>query len=189
MKTEKEKMLAGEFYRPYTVSDSELTKERNKVQKLIRKLNNLCEDQIDLKNEVLEKILEKPINNLSVWTPFYCTYGYNISIGKNVFFNYNCTLLDTNQINIGDTVLIGPGVHIYTSTHPLNWQERSSGLQASKPVNIGSNVWIGGNVTICPGVNIGDRVVIGAGSVVTESISADIFAAGNPCRAKKSLIM
>lgn len=114
--------------------------------------------------------------------PFFCDYGFNIHLGDSVFFNFNCVVLDTARIEIGNFVLFGPNVQIYAPVHPLNAEERRTWLEASKPVTIESDVWIGGSAIICPGVTIGGRAVIGAGSVVTRDIPSNVFAAGNPCR-------
>ena len=117
-----------------------------------------------------------------VHAPFYCDYGTNIHLGKRVFFNFNCTVLDVTPVTIGDRTMIGPNVQLYTATHPLEAEPRASGTEFGKPITLGEDVWIGGNVTICPGITIGDRSVIGAGSVVTKDIPNDVFAAGNPCK-------
>jgi maltose O-acetyltransferase len=103
-------------------------------------------------------------------------------LGDNVYFNFNCIILDVMQVTIGNRTLIGPNVQIYSATHPMDYKIRASGLESGKAVSIGEDVWIGGSVIICPGVTIGDRTVIGAGSVVTRNIPSDVFAAGNPCR-------
>lgn len=110
-----------------------------------------------------------------------------VIVGDKVYFNFNCIVLDVMQVIIGSNVLFGPAVQIYTVTHPMDYKERSSGLEFAKPITIGSDVWIGGGTIICPGVTIGDRCVIGAGSVVTRDVAADTFAAGNPCRPIKPL--
>lgn len=124
---------------------------------------------------------------LWVQPPFYCDYGTNIIAGDNVFFNFNCVVLDVNQVKIGSRTLFGPNVQIYTATHPINYKERATGLEFAKPITIGEDVWIGGSVIICPGVTIGHRTVIGAGSVVTKDIPSDVFAAGNPCKVIREL--
>src|SRR5690242_15848952 len=119
--------------------------------------------------------------------PFFCDYGTNIELGERVFFNFNCVVLDVMAVRIGDFTLFGPAVQIYTALHPVNAGERRSGLELAKAVTIGSDVWVGGGAIICPGVTIGDRGVIGAGSVVTRDVPADSFAAGNPCRVIRKL--
>ena len=108
-------------------------------------------------------------------------------VGNKVYFNFNCIILDVMKVEIGDNVLVGPSVQIYTAMHPMNWKERAEGLEFAKPVTIGSDVWICGGAVVCPGVSIGQRSVIGAGSVVTKDIPAGVFAAGNPCRIIKQL--
>jgi maltose O-acetyltransferase len=125
-----------------------------------------------------------PDSGKDLWLqpPFYCDYGYNIKLGDQVFFNFSCVLLDVAPIKIGDRTKIGPNVQIYTATHPINYKERASGLEYGKAISIGEDVWLGGSVVICPGVSIGERTIIGAGSVVTKDIPSDVFAAGNPCK-------
>ncbi|MEO7317853.1 MAG: sugar O-acetyltransferase, partial [Chthoniobacteraceae bacterium] len=125
-----------------------------------------------------------------VWIqpPFFCDYGSNISLGRKVFFNFNCVVLDVMQVTIGDNVLFGPSVQIYTATHPMDAAVRRQWLESARPVTIGSDVWVGGGAIICPGVTIGSRAVIGAGSVVTRDIPDDVFAAGNPCRVIRRLV-
>ena len=127
-------------------------------------------------------------SELSLQPPFYCDYGTNIKIGDKVYFNFNCVVLDVAQVTIGSRTMFGPNVQIYTATHPMNYKERTSGVEYAKPIIIGADVWIGGSAVICPGVEIGDRTVIGAGSVVTKNIPADVFAAGNPCKVIRSLV-
>ena len=120
-------------------------------------------------------------------TALFLDYGTNIVLGTKVFFNFNCVVLDVMQVTIGSNVLFGPSVQIYTATHPISAVERRKWLESAKPITIGSDVWVGGGVIICPGVTIGDRAVIGAGSVVTRDIPSDVFAAGNPARVIRPL--
>ena len=112
---------------------------------------------------------------------------HNIIIGEKVFFNFNCVVLDVMQVKIGNRTIFGPNVQIYTATHPINYKERATGLELGKAISIGEDVWVGGSAVICPGVSIGDRTIIGAGSVVTKDIPSDIFAAGNPCKIIRKL--
>jgi maltose O-acetyltransferase len=184
MKTEKEKMLAGELY---NALDEQLSTERLKARLLIKALNDSREDEQEERNRILQELIPDAGEGLWLQPPFYCDYGYNIKVGSKVFFNFNCVILDVTQVTIGDRTLFGPNVQIYTATHPLNHLERASGLEFAKPITIGEDVWVGGSVVICPGVTIGDRSVIGAGSVVTRDIPADVFAAGNPCRVIRNL--
>jgi maltose O-acetyltransferase len=185
MKTEKEKMLAGELYDPL---DQRLTEERLQTRLLIKELNDTREDQTEERARVLKKLIPNAGADLWLQPPFYCDYGYNIEAGDKVFFNFNCVVLDVTLVTIGSRTLFGPNVQIYTATHPLNHQERAAGLEYAKPIAIGEDVWVGGSAIICPGISIGDRSVIGAGSVVTKDIPADVFAAGNPCKVIRSLI-
>ena len=183
MGTEKEKMLAGELYDPL---DPQLVQERTRCRDLCKLFNDSREDQQEERKRILAELFGRPTD---VWIqpPFFCDYGRNISLGEKVFFNFNCVVLDVMQVTIGDSVLFGPSVQIYTATHPLSAAERRAGLELAQPVTIGSDVWVGGGAIICPGVAIGDRSVIGAGSVVTRPIPQDVFAAGNPCRIVRPL--
>ncbi|MBP3284244.1 MAG: sugar O-acetyltransferase [Clostridia bacterium] len=117
---------------------------------------------------------------------FYCDYGFNIEIGENFYSNHNLVILDANKVKIGDYVQIGPNCGIYTSGHPLDSETRMK-LEFAKPITIGNHVWLGGNVCVMPGVTIGDNTVIGAGSVVTKDIPANVVAVGNPCRVIKKI--
>lgn len=177
-------MLAGELYDPL---DAQLTAERLNARLLIKELNDSREDQAVLRGELLKQLLPAAGDQLWLQPPFYCDYGYNIYAGDSVFFNFNCVVLDVAPVTIGSRTLFGPNVQLYTATHPINHEERASGLEYAKPIHIGEDVWIGGSAVICPGVTIGDRSVIGAGSVVTRDIPADVFAAGNPCRVIRPL--
>jgi len=177
-------MLAGELYDPL---DQQLTKERLQTRLLIKELNDTREDQTEERARVLKKLIPNAGADLWLQPPFYCDYGYNIAAGEKVFFNFNCEVLDVTRVTIGSRTLFGPNVQIYTATHPLNHQERAAGLEYAKPIVIGEDVWVGGSAIICPGVSIGDRSVVGAGSVVTKDIPADVFAAGNPCKVIRSL--
>ncbi len=171
-------MLAGELY---NAADPQLIAERKKARELIKQLNESAPGNFSLRTWLLDELLGKAGKNLVIEPPFFCDYGENISLGDNVFLNVNCVILDVMPVSIGDNTLLGPNVQIYTATHPMNWQEREAGLESGREIKIGANVWLGGSVVICPGITIGDRSVIGAGSVVTKDIPADVFAAGNPC--------
>lgn len=185
MTTEKEKMCAGEMYDP---ADPQLTQDRTDARLLIKALNESREDQPDERRRLLRSLIPQGGADLAIQPPFYCDYGSNITTGARVFMNFNCIILDVMEVRIGSRTMFGPNVQIYTATHPLDPVERSSGREFAKPVTIGEDVWIGGSAVICPGVTIGDRAVIGAGSVVTKDIPADVFAAGNPCRVIRSII-
>jgi maltose O-acetyltransferase len=178
MRTEKQKMLAGELYDPL---DAELSRERERCRLLLKRINDTREDQGQERTELLNELFGA---KTGVWIqpPFFCDYGTNIRLGSKVFFNFNCVVLDVMAVTIGDNVLFGPSVQIYTATHPMDADTRRKWLEFAKPITIGSDVWVGGGAIILPGVTIGSRTVIGAGSVVTRDIPDDVFAAGNPCR-------
>ena len=175
--TEKEKMLGGELYNP---ADPELAAERLRARKITKAFNE-CDPADVREKDILLRQLINAKGSFLIESSFQCDYGYNIHIGKNFFANFNCVFLDVMPITIGNNVMLGPGVHIYTATHPTNPQERLTFLESAKPVTIGNNVWIGGGAIICPDVTIGDNCTIGAGSVVTKNIPANSIAVGNPC--------
>lgn len=177
-------MLSGELY---NALDEELSDERLHARLLLKALNDSREDEVQKRKAILDDLLPNAEKDLWIQPPFYCDYGTNMYIGEKVFFNFNCVVLDVMPVTIGSRTLFGPNVQVYTATHPLNFKERASGLEYAKPVNIGEDVWIGGSAVICPGISIGDRTVIGAGSVVTKDIPSDVFAAGNPCRVVRGL--
>ena len=172
-------MLEGELYNAF---DPELSAERIRARLLIKQLNESPEDQPDTRKNILQALIPHSGQSLWIQPPFYCDYGSNIYTGENVFFNFNCVILDVMAVTIGNRTMFGPNVQIYTATHPVDWKERSTGLEFAKRIVIGSDVWVGGSAVICPGVVIGDHSIIGAGSVVTRDIPADVIAAGNPCR-------
>jgi maltose O-acetyltransferase len=184
MKTEKEKMLSGELYDPL---DKQLSDERMQTRLLIKELNDTREDQTEERTQILKKLIPHAGTGLWLQPPFYCDYGSNMVVGEKVFFNFNCVVLDVMQVTIGSRTLFGPNVQIYTATHPTDHKERASGVEFAKPITIGEDVWVGGSAIICPGVRIGDRTIIGAGSVVTRDIPSDTFAAGNPCKVIRTL--
>jgi maltose O-acetyltransferase len=175
---EKEKMLAGELYDPL---DRQLSAERRRARDLCQALNETRDSEEAERKRILNELFGYETD---VWLqpPFYCDYGTNIILGEKVFFNFNCVVLDVMEVRIGSYVLFGPAVQIYSATHPLDAAKRRTGLECAKAVEIGSDVWVGGGAIICPGVKIGSRTVIGAGSVVTRDLPDDVFAAGNPCR-------
>lgn len=188
--SELEKMLAGE---QYDCADTELVNLGNKGKQLIQTFNQLGYAEEKKQLDILKELLGSYGDNSHISAPFYADYGQFIHFGKNCAVNMNCLFLDCNYIRVGDNTLIGPGVHIYTVTHPIRAENRFSKkepptlLAQSAPVTIGSNVWIGGNVTIMPGVTIGDHTVVGSGSVVTKSLPEGVIALGNPCKIIKEL--
>lgn len=182
MKTEKEKMMAGE---PYDAHGPELIALRTKIKQVLHRLN-VTEYYTDNFKSVMHELCPNSDKDIHLEPPFYCDYGENIIAGKGVFINFGAVILDGAKVTIGRGTLIAPGVHIYTAKHPLNVKERRV-WEDCAPVSIGEECWIGGHVTICPGVTIGDRAVIGAGAVVTRDIPADTLAVGNPARVVKQL--
>jgi maltose O-acetyltransferase len=181
MRSEKSKMLAGE---PYDAMDPELREDRDRAHSLCRDLNwAKAEDE----RQAIVRDLIGPSLRLVVTPPFFCDYGYNIEVAENVYFNANCVLLDICRISIGSNTLFGPGVHIYTVNHPMDAEQRRTGIELGKPVSIEQDVWVGGGSVICPGITIGARTVVGAGSVITRSLPSAVFAAGNPCRVIRGL--
>ena len=179
MKTEKEKMLAGDLH---DASDPVLVEERRRARELMHRLNVTDYGQAAAYRQIVAALLPNAAADIAIEPPFFCDYGYNIHAGGNVYFNFNCVLLDVMPIRIGANTLFGPNVQIYTATHPLDAAERRKGPEFAKPVTIGADCWIGGGVIISPGVAIGARCVIGAGAVVTRDIPADTTAVGNPAR-------
>jgi maltose O-acetyltransferase len=181
--SEKSKMLSGELYDPL---DPQLCSERQRCRDLCKRLNDSREDQAQERRMILKELLGAETD---VWIqpPFFCDYGTNISLGSKVFFNFNCVVLDVMKVTIGDNVLFGPSVQLYTATHPVEPEIRRQWLEFAKPVTIGSDVWVGGGAIVCPGVTIGARSVIGAGSVVTRDVPQDVVAAGNPCKVIRHL--
>ena len=178
MKSEREKMLSGELYDPMA---SELVAARARARDLCQDLNATREADTESRRRILRELFG--VGGETVWMqpPFYCDYGSNIELGERVFFNFNCVVLDVCPVRIGSFTLFGPAVQILTPMHPLNAELRRR-EEFGKPVEIGSDVWVGGGAMILPGVRIGSRAVIGAGSVVTRDVPEAVFAAGNPCR-------
>lgn len=183
--TEEEKMLAGEIYDAN--NDKGLIEKRIIAKELCKKYNELHVRDIIGKKEVIEKLLQKEVKQFTIEPNFFCDYGFNISLGENFYSNHNLVILDANKVEFGDNVFIGPNCGFYTSGHPIDFETRNKGLEYAKPIKVGDNVWIGGNVCVMPGVTIGSNVVIGAGSVVTKDIPDNCVAYGNPCKVAKSL--
>lgn len=178
MKTEYQKMIDSEVYQPW---EAELQTMRDHAHALVREFNSTCNQS------VLKDLFGAIPENLYIEAPFYCDYGRNIEFGKNVYMNFNCTILDCAKVKIGDNTFFGPNVQIYTPCHPLDAKTRNEAVEWAEPVTIGANCWLGGGVVVLPGVTIGDNCVIGAGSVVAKDIPANSVAVGNPCRVIKNL--
>src|SRR3954463_9038896 len=178
MQTGKDKMLAGELYDPL---DPELVQARDRARDLCQDFNTTRGRAQHAPRAILKKLLGQGGEAVWMQPPFFCDYGSNILLGERVFFNFNCVILDVCRVRIGDYTLFGPAVQVYTATHPMNADLRRM-QEFARPIEIGSDVWVGGGAILCPGVRIGSRSVIGAGSVVTRDVPEGTFAAGNPCR-------
>lgn len=183
--TQKERMLKGY---PYISDDLLLSEERMKVRKLTYKYNYSKPYAIKKRERLLYKILGRRGEKCVIHPPFYCDYGYNIEVGENFFANYNCIILDTNKIIIGNNVMLAPGVIITAAGHPIHSDIRNNlSLEYGKPIQIGNNVWIGANTIINPNVMIGNNVVIGSGSVVVHDIPDNVVCVGNPAKVVKKI--
>lgn len=195
MKTEKQKMIVGE---PYRSRDPELLAMHHRANDLLALFARMPSGDAAQKHSLLRQLFGNIGSRTWVEAPFYCDYGENIRIGSDCFINANCVFLDCNRITVGNNVLFGPAVQLYTVTHPLAAAERlqfddsedptrSRYVTQAKPITIGDDAWVGGGAIVMPGVSVGARTTIGAGSVVTESVPADSLAAGNPCRVLRRL--
>ena len=182
--TEKEKMIKGELY---IASDEVLVNERLNARRLTRVFNNTLEDEIEKRTEILKELFGEVGENIYIEPTFKCDYGYNIKVGDNFYANFDCVMLDVCPITRGNNVFLAPGVHIYTATHPLNPEERNSGAEFGKAVKIGDSVWLGGRSVICPGVTIGNNVVVAAGAVVTKDVPDNVVVGGNPAKIIKNI--
>jgi maltose O-acetyltransferase len=176
-------MTAGEMYDPL---DTELVGARERVRDLCQALNATRERDADERRRLLTQIFARGGDSVWMQPPFFCDYGFNIELGERVFFNFNCIVLDVCQVRIGSFTLFGPSVQILTPMHPMNAEQRRR-EEFGKPVTIGDDVWVGGGAIILPGVTIGSRSVIGAGSIVTRDVPDGVFAAGNPCRVIRAI--
>jgi len=176
---QKERMLNNLPYRAWLDG---LEEERLSCKTKTYEYNNIPPRDRAKRKELMRTIVGKIGEEFNIESPFQCDYGYNIEIGENFYSNHNLIILDVGRVKIGDNVQVAPNVSIYTAGHPVHPETRNTGYEYGIDITIGDNVWIGGSVSILPGVTIGDNAVIGAGSVVTKDIPANVIAAGNPCR-------
>lgn len=183
-RSEREKMLAGELY---DASDAELVAARLRARALTRRYNESREDERPLRSKLLGELFGAVGERGFIEPPFHCDYGSNIYVGEGFYMNFGGIILDCNTVRIGDNVQCGPAVQLLTAYHPLAAAERNKGPELASPIVIGNNAWLGGGVIVCPGVTVGANTTIGAGSVVTRDIPANVFAAGNPCRVIRTL--
>jgi maltose O-acetyltransferase len=181
---QKARMLAGELYQ---ASDPELLAARLHARTVLARFNATPPHAEAKRQQLLVTLFARLGEGTVIEPPLRCDYGFNVAIGARSFINFDCVLLDCNRISIGEEVLFGPGVHVYTATHPLEASLRRSGAELALPVTIGDGVWLGGGVIVCPGVRIGENTVVGAGSVVTRDLPDRVLAAGNPCRVLRPL--
>jgi maltose O-acetyltransferase len=178
LKTEKQKMLAGELYRP----DAELGAEQAAAKAWMARYNAALASSTSERHALLCERLGHVGKGAVIRPPFFCDYGYNIRLGDGVFLNFNCVILDVVEVTIGDRTQIGPAVQVYAADHPRDAETRRAGLEFGRPVHIGSDVWIGGGAIILPGVTVGDGALVGAGSVVTRDVAEGATVMGNPAR-------
>lgn len=183
-KTEMEKMLSGELYRP---EDEKLHALHLKAEKNFEKYNKIPASKPKKRDKAIKRLFGKTGDIIRVETPFYCDYGCNIEVGENFFANYGCIILDVNKVKIGKNCMLAPNVGIYSATHPVKAEERYNGVELGLPITIGDNCWIGAGAIICPNVSIGDNVVVGAGSVVVKDVPSNVVVAGNPAKIIRNL--
>lgn len=183
MLKERDKMVAGQLY---DALDPDLVSARGRARGLCLDLNATRDHQQEERRRILLELFGAGGDDAWLQPPFFCDYGFNILLGRRVFFNFNCVVLDECPVRIGDFTQFGPNVQIYTALHPLDAETRRT-LEYGKPVEIGADVWVGGGAILCPGVRVGSRSVIGAGSVVTRDIPGGVLAVGNPCRVIREL--
>jgi len=177
--SERERMLAG---RLYLAQVEELKAIRKKGQQLVNLFNATIDEELPYRTQLLTDLFNKVASDIYIQPTLRVDYGKNITIGKHFYANFDCIMIDVAAITIGDNVMFGPRVCLYTAGHPIDATVRNSGLEFGMPITIGNNVWVGGSTVVNPGVTIGNNAVIGSGSVVTKDIPANTIAAGNPCR-------
>ena len=177
--TEREKMLSGALYQ---AGAPELVRARRKAKELCRRFNLEA-----VRDRLLRELLGAAGEDVTIQPMFWCDYGCHIRMGSHIEINHNCVILDCAPVTFGDHVLIGPNCGFYTAGHPIEAAARNAGLEFARPITVGDSVWIGGGVTVLPGVTIGSRAVIGGGSVVVHDIPEGVVAVGNPCRPIRTL--
>ncbi len=183
--TEKEKRDNQELYDGNY--NEEMLKEREKAKDLCFEYNLIKPSNRKEREQLIKKIFAKTGENILVESSFQCDYGYNIFVGENFYMNHNGVILDAAKVEFGDNVFIAPNCGFYTAGHPIDVEQRNKGLEYAKPIKVGDNVWIGGNVVVLPGVTIGNNCVIGAGSIVVKNIPDNSIAVGNPCKVIKQI--
>ena len=177
-------MVAGELY---WAADEELVRERARARELTARYDATLQGEQALRRELLEQLLARVGADAWIEPPFFCDYGWNITLGDRAFLNFNCVVLDCAPVEIGEQTLIGPAVQLSAATHPVDPEERATGFEYARPISIGRNVWIGAGAIVAAGVTVGDDSVVGAGSIVVRDVPAGVLAAGNPCRVIRTL--
>ncbi|MFN3558162.1 MAG: sugar O-acetyltransferase [Brevundimonas sp.] len=180
--SERQKMISGQ---PYNPGDPELQADQTAAKHWMARYNAALASTPAERRDLLRQRLGEVGEGAVIRPPFHCDYGYNIRLGRDVFLNFNCVILDVCEVDIGDLTQIGPGVQILTADHPRIAAERAKGVEFGKPITIGRNVWIGGGAIILPGVTLGDDCLVGAGSVVTRDVPPGARVMGNPARQKR----
>ncbi len=183
--TEKEKCKQGLLYNANF--DKQLIDERVVCKTLCHQFNQTTYTELLERKQIIRLLTKVKSDNFQIEQPFWCDYGYNITFGNNFYSNHNLVILDAAKVLFGNNVFIGPNCSFYTAGHPIDVEQRTKGLEFALPISVGNNVWLGGNVVVLPGVKIGNNSVIGAGSVVTKDIPADVMAIGNPCTVVKNI--
>jgi maltose O-acetyltransferase len=181
-RTERERMRAGERFDPMA---PDLVRARERATALTRWFNG--EPDPGTRDRVLRELLAAVGEDAHVEPPFRCDYGDGIALGDGCFLNYGCVVLDSAPVSVGDRCLLGPGVHVYTASHPLDAAERATGVETGAPVVVGDDVWLGGRAVVTPGTAVGDRAVVAAGAVVVDDVPPDVLVAGNPARVRREL--
>lgn len=177
MKSEREKMLAGELY--YFL-DPEINAIREAKEAIMARYNSAA--TAEERRRLLPELVGRVGAGTIIEAPFYCSYGKHIELGDHVYLNFACTILDSARVSIGDHTMLGPNVQLYTAAHPLEAEPRISCFEEALPIIIEDRVWIGGGAIVLPGVRIGRQAVVGAGSVVTRDVAPNTVVAGNPAR-------
>ena len=167
--------------------DKEIVEERTRCADLCYEFNLCRPSDMAKQQELLNRMLGSIKGNPVITAPFYCDYGFNITIGENFYTNHNVTILDGAKVTFGDNVFIAPNCVFSTAGHAIDSEQRAKGLEIARPITVGNNVWIGANVSVLPGVTIGSSSIIGAGSVVNKDIPEGVIAAGNPCKVIKKI--
>lgn len=177
--TEWERMQKGLVYNDF---DQDLFNKRVEAKKLFKAYNKTGDEEIDLRNKIMKQLFKNVGENVWIEPDFRCEFGKNITIGDNVYINFGCIILDCSEVTIGSHTLLGPNIGLYAANHSTDATERINGGCYGKPIHIGNNVWLGGDVKVLQGVTIGDNTIIGAGSIVTKDIPDNVIAVGNPCK-------